>query len=597
LNERDRREDAIRRQKREIHRMRAADLNHAELLELDVEHGVIRFAGQRALLLDAVAMGLLRKYLVDNVGVTAARTVLTQFGFAHGWRMAEAMKAEFKWESDEEWSNAGSHIHSLQGLFSLAGDGVNTKLGATLVASYEAEQHLLHFGRSEDAVCWTICGLISGYLSRATGTEIYVLETRCTCKGDAVCHLFGRTREAWGEAHARELQFFEAKRLKDCLDVSLQYVIETLKAAERKLREHRRVLVKVAPEVEEPLGIIAKSESMRVLVDLARRVAQVDSTVLITGESGVGKERIARYVHNESTRTSGPFIAVNCGAITETLLESELFGHARGAFTGATQDRPGLFEAANGGTLLLDEVGEVSPGMQVKLLRVLQEREVRRVGENKSRAVDVRVIAATNCDLAHGVSGGLFRQDLYYRLKVVELHVPPLRDRRDDLLPLARVLLADTNLRMQRRVAMLAPDAVDQLLRYEWPGNVRELENAIERAVALSQTERLELEDLPEEVRYAVPNPVTRMGAVRPLEEIERDYILAALDRNDGNQTHTAEQLQIGSATLYRKLKAYGLIGSRQATRRNTSRPPGPNTTRPPGPITSRPPGPNTENS
>ena len=197
---------------------------------------------------------------------------------------------------------------------------------------------------------------------------------------------------------------------------------------------------------------------MRQVVDLARRVAKVDSTVLITGESGSGKERIARLVHDESTRAAGPFIAVNCGAITETLLESELFGHARGAFTGATQDRPGLFEAANGGTLLLDEVGEVSPGMQVKLLRALQEREIRRVGENKSRRVDVRVVAATNRDLAHGVAGGAFRQDLYYRLKVVELHVPPLRERRDDILPLARVLLADAALRMKRKISGLAPE-------------------------------------------------------------------------------------------------------------------------------------------
>ena len=252
---------------------------------------------------------------------------------------------------------------------------------------------------------------------------------------------------------------------------------------------------------------------MRQLVDLARRVAKVDSTVLITGESGSGKERIARLVHEESTRAAGPFIAVNCGAITETLLESELFGHARGAFTGATQDRPGLFEAANGGTLLLDEVGEVSPGMQVKLLRALQEREIRRVGENKSRRVDVRVVAATNRDLAHGVAGGAFRQDLYYRLKVVELHVPPLRERRDDILPLARVLLADAALRMKRKIAGLAPGAADQLLRYEWPGNVRELENAMERAVALARGSRVELEDLPEEVRQAFPKPVATSGS------------------------------------------------------------------------------------
>ena len=185
-------------------------------------------------------------------------------------------------------------------------------------------------------MCWTICGLTSGYISRTAGKEIYVLEDRCLGKGDAACHLLGRTREEWGDERAEELRFFEPSRLKECLDVSLHRVTETLKAAERKLREHRRALVRVAPDVEEPLGIVAKSPAMRQVVDLARRVAKVDSTVLITGESGSGKERIARLVHEESTRAAGPFIAVNCGAITETLLESELFGHARGAFTGAT---------------------------------------------------------------------------------------------------------------------------------------------------------------------------------------------------------------------------------------------------------------------
>jgi len=548
--------------------MRADDLDHEELLELDPEGGVIRFAAQRALLLDAVAMGLLRKYLVENFGLTAARAVLTQFGFAHGWRMAEAMQSAFKWDSDDDWQRAGTRIHALEGLFRVeAGSkGPLSKEGVMLLASYEAEQHLLHFGRSEVPVCWTIAGLTSGYISRSSGKEIYVLEDRCMGKGDAACHLIGRTRQEWGDERAEELRFFEPTRLKECLDVSLERVTETLKAAERKLRERRRALVRVA-RVDEPLGIVAKSPAMRQVVDLARRVAKVDSTVLITGESGSGKERIARLVHDESTRATGPFIAVNCGAITETLLESELFGHARGAFTGATVDRPGLFEAANGGTLLLDEVGEVSPGMQVKLLRALQEREIRRVGENKNRRVDVRILAATNRDLAHGVAGGAFRQDLYYRLKVVELHVPPLRERRDDVLPLARVLLADAALRMKRKISGLAPGAADQLLRHQWPGNVRELENAMERAVALARGNRVELEDLPEEIRDAFPTPVAARGKVRPLGEIEKDYILAALEANGGNQTHTAAQLRIGAATLYRKLKSYGLIGPKRAPR------------------------------
>ena len=205
--------------------------------------------------------------------------------------------------------------------------------------------------------------------------------------------------------------------------------------------------------------------------------------------------------------------------------------------------------------------------MQVKLLRALQEREIRRVGENKSRPVDVRVVAATNRDLAHGVAGGLFRQDLYYRLKVVELHVPALRERRDDILPLARVLLADAALRMKRKISGLAPRAADQLLRHEWPGNVRELENAMERAVALARGSRVELDDLPEEIRQAFPTPVPAAGTVRPLGDIEKEYILAALALNGGNQTHTAAQLRIGAATLYRKLKSYGLIGPRRPRR------------------------------
>ncbi len=552
--------------------MRADDLDHKELLDLDSEGGLIRFAGQRALLLDAVAMGLLRKYLVENFGLTAARTVLTQFGFAHGWRMAEAMQSEFKWDSEADWRRAGTRIHALEGLFRVESGSQDpiSKEGILLVSSYEAEQHLLHFGRADTPMCWTICGLISGYISRTAGKEIYVLEDRCLGKGDAGCHLIGRSHDDWGDERAEELRFFQPDQLKDCLDISLHRVTETLKAAERKLRERRRALVHLEPGLEEPLGSVAKSTQMRKLVDLVRRVAKVDSTVLITGESGTGKERIARLLHDESTRALGPFIAVNCGAITETLLESELFGHSRGSFTGATHDRPGLFEAANKGTLLLDEIGEVSPGMQVKLLRALQEREIRRVGENKVRSIDVRVVAATNRDLAKAVSSGAFRQDLYYRLRVVELHVPALRERPEDILPLARVLLANSALLMKRKISGLTPAAAQQLLRYEWPGNVRELENTMERAVALAPGSRVELDDLPDEIRQSFPQPMAREGAVRPLEEIERDYILAALELNHGNQTHTARQLKIAAATLYRKLKAYGMAAEAGTAAKDT---------------------------
>jgi two-component system response regulator HydG len=541
------------------------DLGHEQLLELDPRAGEIRFAGQRAVLLDAATMGILRKYLVEHLGLLAARSLLTQFGFAHGWRMAEAIEKDFRWETPLEWQQAGLRVAALQGLFELDIGDPLSRAGATMRGSYEAEQHVLNFGKSEIHACWSIAGLISGYLSRTLGADIFVLEDRCVAKGDACCHLLGRSREEWGEDRADDLLHFSSDHLAASVDASIGRVVTTLKTEGQKLKLRRRVVAEEEAIVV-PLYVTAKSAPMRELVDLACRVAKVDSTVLITGECGVGKERIARLVHEESSRAEGPFVAINCGAVTETLLESELFGHARGAFTGATRDRAGLFDEANGGSILLDEIGDISPGMQVKLLRVLQEREVRRVGENKSRAIDVRVITSTNRDLAACVAAGTFRQDLYYRIKVVELHVPPLRERPEDILPLARLLLSEAALRMKRNLVQLTPSAAELLLNYKWPGNVRELANVMERAVALARGVRVEGADLPDEVTQTRPAPpmAALKGSVRPLDTIEQEYILAALAANDGNQVTTAAQLEIGSATLYRKLKRYREEGSSQ---------------------------------
>ena len=312
-----------------------------------------------------------------------------------------------------------------------------------------------------------------------------------------------------------------------------------------------------APPVldDEPaLGVF--SSAMGGLVDLAKRVARVDSNILITGESGVGKESLAQFIHRASARAAGPFIPVNCGALSETLAESELFGHVRGAFTGAFQDRPGLFEAANGGTLLLDEVGDVPLPMQVKLLRVLQEREVRRLGENRQRHLDVRLIAATNRNLQDDVDQRRFRVDLYFRLNVVELHVPPLRERPDDLRGLAAMLQTKIATRMQRAIGGYTDAALSCLLRYAWPGNIRELENAIERACALATGLLIDVDDLPNTLRTCHP-VIGASPVVRPLYDVEREYILDVLQRNCGNKVHTAEQLRINATTLFRKLKRY----------------------------------------
>jgi two-component system, NtrC family, response regulator HydG len=300
-----------------------------------------------------------------------------------------------------------------------------------------------------------------------------------------------------------------------------------------------------------------QSLAMRCLMTLAARVAPLDATVLITGESGVGKERLARWLHDASRRARGPFIAINGGAFAETLLESELFGHARGAFTGALHDRPGLFEAAQGGTLFLDEVGEVSPTLQVKLLRIIQEREVRRLGETKVRPIDVRLIAATNRDLRQEVVQRRFRQDLYYRLRVIDLHVPPLRERAEELQALARVFLTQAAARLHRPVTAFAPAAWDQILHYGWPGNIRELEHAIERACVVAAGDRLELEDLPADVRHAA-HARSSASSVPPLRLREREHILAVLARHHGDRRRAAEELQISLSTLKRKLRACG---------------------------------------
>ena len=538
--------------------MRVEDLSLRDLLEVDHDAAAVRFAGERALIFDAVALGLLRKELIETLGLAGARGVLMRFGFAHGFRLAETMGARFRWDSSTDWGRAGSVVCMLQGLLRAeSGPGPGSADGVIWRGSYEAEQHLLHLGRADAPVCWTLCGLASGYISRVTGREHHVVEDRCVACGDDVCRALGRPREAWDEAARRAMPYAREAHLAAELDA----VTAALKQVEQRLRGKRRALARLLGEAPDPSGLIAVSASMRRTLELAARVAEVDSTVLVTGESGTGKERVARYIHERSPRREGPFVAVNCGAVVETLLESELFGHRRGAFTGATHDRPGLFEAAHGGTLLLDEIGEVSPGMQVKLLRTLQEREVRRVGENQGRSVDVRVIAATNRDLAAMVDAGAFRSDLYYRLRVIELRLAPLRERREDVLPLARALLATAAERLRRRVEGLSPEAAELIVRHPWPGNVRELGNAMERAAALSRGELVEPRDLPEEVQglatAAPSSKAQRRPAPRRLADVEREHILAVLQAHDQNRTHAARELGIGVATLHRKLRQY----------------------------------------
>jgi two-component system response regulator HydG len=310
------------------------------------------------------------------------------------------------------------------------------------------------------------------------------------------------------------------------------------------------------PEVSRPVG---KSKRFVDLLKLAELVAPTGSTVLIEGESGTGKEVMARYIHNLSPRANAPFLSINCGALPENLLESELFGHVKGSFTGAVRDKQGLFAAARGGTFFMDEVGEMPSSLQIKLLRVLQEREVIPVGATEAIPVDVRIVAATNRDLEEEVRRGHFRSDLFYRLNVIAMEVPTLRDRKEDLILLLELFLQDLATERDEGPKALSEEAMDAVMVYDWPGNVRELQNALEHAVVLSKGELIDPSSLPERITRRKKEPlISERASPNPsLDVIERAYIMWVLQAEGGNKTRAAEVLGIDPSTLYRKLSRY----------------------------------------
>jgi two-component system response regulator AtoC len=344
------------------------------------------------------------------------------------------------------------------------------------------------------------------------------------------------------------------------------------------------------PDETSPRGrfrLIGESHAIKQIYSVVEKVANTPSTVLITGESGTGKELIARALHENSSRHKGPFIKINCAAIPKTLMESELFGYDKGAFTGAVGAKPGRFELAHGGTLFLDEIGEIPIEMQVKLLRVLQESEFERVGGIKTIKVDVRLVTATNRDLLQEIGAGSFREDLFYRLNVVPIHIPPLRERREDIPLLAEHFIAKFNERLRKQISSVAPEALDRLVAHHWPGNIRELENLMERTVLFCEGSQIGVSDLPPEISHLVPLPgfvpgdevaraATAVGppvagsatlagsslkeAVRAeTERVERELIQRALDETGGNVTQAARKLKISRKSLQTKMKEFGL--------------------------------------
>ncbi len=540
--------------------MKSADLRLEDLVSFG--DGTIGLHGRRLVLHGVDAMAQYRHDLLDMLGPDQARRVLTRFGYFSGQADAAAVRRIYPSIELREWIKAGPRMHALMGVTravvkSLKTDTVSGDFRMELSwhRSAEAEEHLAQAGPSSEPICWILVGYASGFASYCWQEPVYFVETHCRAAGSRVCRALGQNASAWGAELQPHLPYFQADDIKgriQTLTLELRERTREVAAQRKSLHALESLAFPAFPEVH--------SRCFTHVLEVARQSARFDASVLLTGESGTGKEVLARHIHRLSPRSQGPFVAINCSAIPETLLESELFGHAAGAFTGARGDRIGLFEQAQHGTIFLDEIAEMPRALQVKLLRVLQEREVQRVGENVPRKIDVRVIAATNRDVAQAVRDDTFRADLYYRLAVMVIELPPLRKRRPDILHLARHFLQ----RAQRKLAIpnlrLHPSCVAPLETYGWPGNVRELENAIEHAAVLSSTDTI----LPEHLPSAVTRPLSLAVVVAPstqprtLAEVEAGYIQAVLEYTGGNQSQAAKLLGISFTTLWRRLKRTG---------------------------------------
>jgi transcriptional regulator with PAS, ATPase and Fis domain len=496
---------------------------------------------------------------------------MLRFGYADGYHDAVSLRDRSNWADPLEGLRAGATLHRLEGIvraeiLKVEYDAESGRFEEEVLYhdSYAAEQHLYHYGAAEEPVCWSLVGYASGYASACLGREIYFRETECVAQGAKRCVLVGRDAAGWGddvEAVRFDYQGADLKKEVEHVREVVHRELQALERREKQVAKRERELNLLRERVARFAAskqFIARSAAMEAVLDLAAQVAPIDTTVLVYGESGTGKEFIVRLIHDQSPRSSSPFVSVNCAALTETLLESELFGHVRGSFTGAVRDKPGLFEVAGNGTLFLDEIGEVAPTVQAKLLRALQEREIRRVGAERSIKINARVVAATNRDLRAAVAAGTFREDLYFRLGAFVITVPPLRDRREDIPALVHDFVRRAATRVKKDVKTVSADAMTALMNYGWPGNVRELEHAIERAVIVASGTSIRVRELPPEV-WQRARPGRGADDSLDLQAQERALIERALERFRGNRRQAAEALKISTVTLWRKMKQYGL--------------------------------------
>lgn len=497
------------------------DQDLRRLLRFEPDSGAIWLGDRRMVLMHTAALAALRQDLISSAGPAHARRILTRMGYASGLSDAEYAKKTRPDMSLQDGFMVGPQLHMLEGGARVTPVKLNLNIAAGQFYgefrwdnSWEAYAHRQLFGLVETPSCWTLQGYASGYTSAFMGRLILFKETLCAACGADHCMIVGRPIEEWPDGEAHRVYFS---------DDSLMEKIEALQLQVEALRS-----------TLEPVGhggkLIGNSAAFRSAYALMQKAAQTQVTVLLTGETGVGKERFARSLHELSGRAEAPFVAVNCAALPSELVEAELFGVEKGAYTGAHAARAGRFERANGGTLLLDEVGELPLAAQATLLRVLQEGEIERVGGEKTQKVNVRLVAATNVDLEQAVLAGRFRADLMYRLNVYPICIPPLRERKADIEPLALGMLARFCALHGKRITGFEERALQALQQHNWPGNVRELENLVERGVILaSQGGMIEVEHLFPNQPEAVQTGVDAHGQLARLPSAQDDALSARI--------------------------------------------------------------------
>ncbi len=546
--------------------------------------GHIWLGEERMILMHKAAFGSFRKELVDTLGMERARGVLTRMGYAAGTRDAELVRTLYPDSSDGDILLRGPLLHTLQGVAKVEATRLDVDIAkgamhadVNWLGSFEANVHREIFGIEPGSCCWMQLGYASGYCAGILRKFVLFEEVEC---GPERCRIVGKPLDEWDPALAEPLlKYFSAEPLADQL-LELQHQVRSLRYS--------------INEATEPGDLVGASPAFRAAWDLLRKAAGSQITVLLLGETGVGKEMFARALHKASSRANAPFVAVNCGALPEQLVESELFGVQQGAYTGAQQSRPGRFERASGGTLFLDEVAELPPAAQTKLLRVLQEGEIERVGDTHTRRVDVRVVAATNVDLEEAVRLGRFRKDLYYRLNVFPVTIAPLRERREDIALLVNRFIDKYASRESKRILGVTDKALRALKRYAWPGNVRELENMVERGVLLAQNdglidvanlfsgappaEEVDATTCPDrqgKLQCGEPDVMQRLidkfvdqfvGQQMRLEDVEAALVEGVLARCDNNVSAAAKRLGVTRAQLRYRVRQRDPAGAADET-------------------------------